>query len=374
MIRSRRRQRAPWRRAALAMTALAVVTGTMVAASTVPASAATGWVAQTPPNPAGTTFAALDAVSCSSATNCIAVGNQDPTDTESTALAEHWNGSTWALQTAVNPAGDTSVFLSGVSCPTATFCMAVGVNQPSVGSSTGVAESWNGSTWTLHAPVSPADAWLSAISCTSSANCEAVGTDSTGTLAEHWNGSTWTTQTSPTPDGLTAVSCLSASFCEATNDSEQAANWNGSTWSLQTTTSDYLLFAVSCATTTSCEATGYESGDSGGAVAEHWNGTTWTNQIAYGTAAVLWAVSCAASATTCVSAGTESNPNGDGRTIATGEYWNGSTWAQQAVALPSGVLSDNFQAISCPTTTFCIGVGDYESTAGDTRNFAGEWT
>ena len=72
--------------------------------------------------------------------------------------------------------------------------------------------------------------------------------------------------------------------------------------------------------------------------------------------------------------GTESNPNGDGRTIATGEYWNGSAWAQQAIALPSGALTDNFQAISCPTTTFCIGVGDYESTAGDTRNFAGEWT
>jgi hypothetical protein len=35
--------------------------------------------------------------------------------------------------------------------------------------------------------------------------------------------------------------------------------------------------------------------------------------------------------------------------------------------------SDNFQAISCPTTTFCIGVGDYESTVGDTWNFAGEW-
>ena len=356
------------------MTALAVATGGMVAATTVPASAATGWVAQTPPNPAGTTFASLDGVSCSSATNCIAVGSQDPTNTESTALAEHWNGSAWALQTAVNPAGDTAVDLSGVSCPTATFCMAVGFNQPSVGSSTAVAESWNGSTWTLRAPVSPAEAWPSAVSCTSSTNCEVVGTDSTGTLAEHWNGSTWTTQTSPTPDGLTAVSCLSASFCEATNDSDQAANWNGSTWSLQTTTSEYLLFSVSCATTTSCEATGYTDPDDPSAVAEHWNGSTWTNQIANGTAAILWGVSCPAAAATCVAGGTESNPNGDGETIATGGYWSGSAWAQQAVALPSGALNDNFQAISCPTTTFCIGVGDYESTAGNYWNFAGKWT
>jgi hypothetical protein len=128
MIRPSLRQPAR-RRAALTMTALVMATGAMIAATAVPASAA-GWVAQTTPNPAGTTFSELIAVSCSSTTNCVAVGDQQPDASESLALGEHWNGSTWSQQTAVLPSTALSDNFQGISCPTTTFCIAVGSLQP----------------------------------------------------------------------------------------------------------------------------------------------------------------------------------------------------------------------------------------------------
>src|SRR5262249_49702973 len=152
-------------------------------------------------NPATGALNMLTSVSCPSAANCVAVGSQQTSSGVSTALAEHWNGSTWALQTAVNPSGGTAVSINGVSCPSATYCVAVGVNQPTAQTSTSVAESWNGSTWPRRAPVSPAGAWLAGVSCPAPANGEAVGSDAAGPLAEHWNGSTWATQTVPAAVG-----------------------------------------------------------------------------------------------------------------------------------------------------------------------------
>jgi len=42
------------------------------------------------------------------------------------ALAEHWNGSTWAIQATPNPAGAAVSMLSGISCVSSTTCTAVG--------------------------------------------------------------------------------------------------------------------------------------------------------------------------------------------------------------------------------------------------------
>jgi hypothetical protein len=346
----------------------------VLAGSAMPASAATGWVVQTTANPAGGVLNELDAVSCASAANCMAVGNQQSSAGASTVLAEHWNGSTWALSAALNPSGDTGLFLTGVSCPSATYCVAVGVNQPSVSASTAVAESWNGSTWTLQSPVSPTKAWLSAVSCTATNNCEAVGSDSAGPLAEHWNGSTWAAQTVPAAaGGLNAVSCVSASFCKATNAGALAATWNGSTWTTQATQPG-TLFSISCATTTSCEVVGYLLvGQTASTVVEHWNGSTWAYQTVDG-ADTLWGVSCA-SATSCIAVGTQQNPNGSGRQLTAADIWNGSTWTHQSTPNPSGAGDADFQAVSCPTTADCTGVGDwFVSSPSLARTLGEQWT
>jgi hypothetical protein len=368
MIRSSHFRPARKRRAALAVAALAMMAGVVAA---VPASATTGWVVQTTANPAGSTLDELAAVSCTSASNCIAVGNEENSAGNLVALAERWNGSTWALQTAVNPSGGTGVSLDGVSCPSATYCIAVGENDTAT-TLTAVAESWNGSTWTLQSPVNPARAFLSGVSCTATNNCEAVGADSAGPLAEHWNGSTWAAQTVPAAAGrLGSVSCVSATFCEAVSIGA-AASWNGSTWTAKTLQPG-TIFSVSCVSASSCEAVGYLLVDQeANTLVEHWNGSTWADQTVSGSSdPALYGVSCA-SATSCTAAGVADNPNGTGYGVTAAEFWNGSTWTQQTTPNPSGAEDANFQAISCPTTAACTAVGDWYAASPSLTRTLGE--
>jgi len=41
-------------------------------------------------------------------------------------LAEHWNGSSWSVQSTPNPPGATGSNFAGVSCPTTIACLGVG--------------------------------------------------------------------------------------------------------------------------------------------------------------------------------------------------------------------------------------------------------
>jgi hypothetical protein len=193
-------------------------------------------------------------------------------------LAEHWNGSTWALQALSLPPG-ASGSLAGVSCRSAANCTAVGQYQSNTAGGV-LAEAWNGSTWTMQATPSPTgaiDSQLNAISCPSASSCTAAGlystTSSTFPLAETWNGSTWTIQATPSPAGATAgsylssLSCTSAGNCTAVGQYDKklgpvfplAEHWNGSTWAIQTTpvptgAASSQLNAVAC--NSGCTAVG----------------------------------------------------------------------------------------------------------------------
>ena len=108
------------------------------------------WTALTVPDPyASTDYAELNSVSCTSAASCIAVGDDiNAAGTTDATVAAQWNGSTWTILSTPSP--DTLSALYSVSCTSATFCSAVGVSSPSpTGKVTPVAETWNGSTWSL---------------------------------------------------------------------------------------------------------------------------------------------------------------------------------------------------------------------------------
>ena len=65
----------------------------------------------------------LYGVSCPSETFCAAVGRAD-TSTDTETLIEMWDGSSWSVVTSPSPANN---FLEGgVSCTSPTFCVAVG--------------------------------------------------------------------------------------------------------------------------------------------------------------------------------------------------------------------------------------------------------
>jgi len=65
-------------------------------------------------NPTGATLSQLAAVSCTSTTNCVAVGSYTTTTVPSAAAAgpfntlfEHWNGTTWSIVTTLTPPAPT---------------------------------------------------------------------------------------------------------------------------------------------------------------------------------------------------------------------------------------------------------------------------
>jgi hypothetical protein len=87
-----------------------------------------------------------------------------------------------------------------------------------------LAESWNGTRWTMMPSPSPHpgfDTGLGSVSCTSAASCTAVGASVDYlalTLIESWNGTRWSVAHSPNrgnADYLVGVSCPSANTCTA---------------------------------------------------------------------------------------------------------------------------------------------------------------
>ena len=138
--------------------ALAGVVAALVTVA-VPVSAApagpAAWKIQHVPDPA-VAQGRLTGVSCASARSCTAVGfygNLPGTGT----LAEHWDGTSWSLQATPDPAGAGVSVLEGVSCPAAGVCAAVGRYQNAAGKHvTLLAETWNGTAWSIRPEPSPA--------------------------------------------------------------------------------------------------------------------------------------------------------------------------------------------------------------------------
>ena len=192
------------------------------------------WDVQKTPNPTGSLYSVLNAVSCtSSGAACTAVGFYYNTANTTLSVAEHWNGKAWVIQKSMNPKGAFYSELYGVSCSSGTACTAVGyfvTSSPLVA----LAERWNGKTWALEStPTGVSNPELTRVSCSSASACTAVGfgDDSPSvTVAEQWNGKTnkWTLQSPPNPAGsagtvLSGVSCLSATECTAVGSSEPSS-------------------------------------------------------------------------------------------------------------------------------------------------------
>jgi hypothetical protein len=339
----------------------------------------------------------LESVSCSAAAACTAVGSYRNTSGINVTLAERWNGTAWQHQRTPNPPIDTNPIvrpdLSGVSCPAGDFCEAVGTyftgnGFPGIGVS--MAQAWNGHRWTMQRFPLPAGSFgteLAQVSCASASFCEAVGSyDVTGAtlpLAARWNGSSWRLQRTPLPPislaaftvAFTAVSCTSASFCEAWGGGNAAnpgptvaERWNGRSWWLQAVpASDPVPNAVSCASASFCEAVGTApSGD----VAEAWNGSTWARQNFPALAGAPTGVSCP-SARFCEAVA--ENFNSPGPTLAA--RWNGTAWAAQSVPSPAAAAGTMLSGVSCTPAASCEAAGEYQAstTANHQKALAENW-
>jgi len=240
----------------------------------------------------------MNAVSCTSATTCLAVGALASLHAPVFAT---WNGTTWHKGTmhAAPPQGQqVSVTIDGVSCTSANNCVAVGnyayplTAQPSPAyRDKTLAEQWNGHSWRLLPTVNVSHVnALAAVSCASADTCTAVGTNQGQfPLAERWNGSTWRVESMPTVSTvgyvqLSGVSCPAANFCVASGGYQTepiAETWNGTKWRLTQlpeppggSTHGAQLSGVSCVSSRACVAVGTDYGIPG-AFAERYAGGEW---------------------------------------------------------------------------------------------------
>ncbi len=350
----------------------------MVAAASA-GSAASGWVVVASPNQAGVN--SLGSVSCTSSTSCVAVGGSENEITGAVqTLIESWDGSTWSVVPSPNPGAGPYSMLSGVSCVSATSCMAVGSTSGD-GSQHALIEWWNGTVWSILPSPSTGtdDDVLSAVSCTSSVRCVAVGNDDVVTrnryqaLIETWNGSTWSATPSPEQGTetniLSGVSCASATSCVAVGTYQSKTtqkfqglidSWDGSTWSVTagpvvSAAHDNHLYGVSCSSATTCMAVGFTTAGYQ-LVSESWNGSAWSIVAApkKGTHRIDFAgVSCSAS-TSCVAVGYSQSAALVSRALL--ETWNGLSW--QVTASPNqNTAADALTGVTCVTASACVAVG-----------------
>jgi hypothetical protein len=342
------------------------------------------WSVQHTPNIPGSNLSTLSAVSCTSATFCIAVGPARNPVFSYVPLAERWDGTSWSIQTTPSVRGLTTV-LESVSCTSATACTATGHYFPS-GDSAPAAERWNGTAWSVQrvpaAPQIHTFAALLGVSCASASRCTAVGYN-VAALAAAWNGTAWSYQPIRTPPGnataqLSAVSCASATACMAVGNHPTAVQqfvpfaeeWNGTSWSLRKTPvsptalpfgAGTVLHGVSCTAPDACTAVGSYITRVGGlsTLAERWNGTSWSIQPTPdqpgGDGSSLLGVSCT-SAGACTAVGYYYNP-GSNTTSTLAEAWNGTSWAIQPTPRHATTVFQDLDAVSCTSPTACIAVG-----------------
>ncbi len=154
----------------------AVLAGLVVLGGAVPASAQTlTWsVLHSPNRRANGNY--LDAVSCVSATVCMATGHRLNSGGSPVTLAESWDGTRWSLVPSPSP-GIGYNQVNGVSCASKDACSVVGYYNPKTAGTRILVESWDGSRWSLVPTPNPGimDRTLNGVSCASKDACMAAG-------------------------------------------------------------------------------------------------------------------------------------------------------------------------------------------------------
>jgi hypothetical protein len=338
------------------------------------------------PGRAKAALADFGGVSCISATACTAVGSYHNSAGGTAALAEAWNGTTWSIQATPKIKAAATSVLSAVSCTSARACTAVGHYTTAGKVTVGLAEAWNGTTWSIQpTPAIPGAAatYLDGISCASARTCTAVGRSASAKLvnaviAESWNGTKWSLQATPKIPGasggfLAGISCPTATACTAVGQSSNHQGnvaalteaWNGTTWSIQATprtagSTVTDLAGVSCTSPAACTAVGSRNtrGANPTVLTETWNGNRWAIQAA--PARSTWAksflssISCT-SVTACTAVGGYLKDAAQNRALA--EIWNGTTWSIATMPSPRRLAGGFFASLSCPSATICTATG-----------------
>lgn len=383
------RPRAVSARGRAVLLAVAAVLALLLAAWPPTAHAASPtWTQQSAPGPAGSGF---QGISCTGPSSCTAVGSVTAATSSSGpdlhAFVDTESNGTWRRVTVPLPA-NTSELMS-VSCPSPTFCAAVGLH----GGATPRAftEIFRSGTWRIVTPAAIAGvsgAELFSVSCPSVASCVAVGwwmssSGRTGMLAEAYGPHGWTLDKTPAVSGsatLSGISCVPATvpyLCTAVGNRTTTnttvplvAHLNGTTWTTVhvptvASSSDVALSAVSCPQPTSCVAVGSAlSGSKFRGISEvedllHWRVVSGATITTAGGSNSFDGVSCPLGIDSCRAVGYV----GTAGTLTVAETWNGQRWRQQSSVTPAPDLAE-LLAVSCVTVqtdgVACTAGGEYQ--------------
>ena len=285
-------------------------------------------------------------------------------------------------------AAGAPAFVSGITCVGTNFCFAVGgifSGQPFIASS-------GGDQWSRSKVPSVAGGSLASVSCSSKANCFAVGKRGSlhdpATLILRWNGTAWKVSPSPSrgSSSLTGISCPTAKVCLAVGSSivdgrlqTLVVRWNGTAWKIVPSPSgpsEGELYGISCVSSTSCFAVGTTLsafGDGTDTLILRWNGATWSisaRQRAGGTRDLLESVSCVRGSSLCMAVG---GAHMDVQAMVLRDQWNGKAWRAGVVTRTTADFELN--GVSCLTATSCLAVGsrNFENPYAEQWN-GSKWT
>jgi hypothetical protein len=359
------------------------------AASTPLASTGPGWSIVTSSNTSATQTNYLNGVTCASANDCWAVGyynNGSGGSGFGQTLSEHWNGSSWMIVPSPNSSTTQTNYLNAVTCTSGMNCWAVGYYFTASGVAQTLAEHWDGTSWSIVPSNNSSPAqnnYFYDVTCTSAANCWAVGYFFNGTatqaLIERWDGTAWASAISPTnANRLFGVTCVSSAECWAVGDYFPSGHaqtliehWDGTSWAIVPSPNsnpeqDNTLYSVTCSSAADCWAVGsYDpGGDSSLSLIEYWNGRTlcptcpmWVivsspnNGPTY-----LNDVTCTSN-TNCWAVGYYFDNETTFRYYSLTEQWNGSSWAIVTSSNRPSPNNNYLYGVTCASASECWAVG-----------------
>ena len=302
----------------------------------------------------------LVAISCISV-NCVAVGSLSG----GTGLVETSSnsGSSFVLSSIPLNTGE----LNGVSCFSATNCVAVGSNQI-------IRSSNNGSTWTqISSPDSSAT--FESVTCITGDICLIVGMtpnpgtiDSAVILRSTNGGLSFEKASYPNfTNGLGAIACPTSTTCIAVGATVMVSNDAGASWFEKTVNGGIdALSSISCVNSSSCIALGpnlagissptlsamsIETGD---------GGSSFARSALPPSTASLWSLSCNGS--TCLAVGPPEAKGDPPNALRSSD--SGKTWS--SINVPTSLKT--LLASQCFSDSSCVAVGESSTNLASVAN------
>ncbi len=335
--------------------------------------------------PATYTGFTLDNVSCSGISVCAALGDATTAKTDA-VVGSRWSGSSWTNSVLSVSKSLTGLYPESLSCFSATSC--VGLASTSATSIAGAEVTLSGTAWSatsLSGPAGGQSPELLGGACLAANSCEFVGDaqvgGSTVPVMDFGNGSTWVasigSSTPGSPKGEFSGGACFASTCVAfgtapvgtaqqPTENGILGSTTGGGWTLVSTSPPAgatleLPITAACASATRCFVLlAVVAPSKIYMVADSFNGSTWTTQTLPAPSGAAGSedlsLSCP-SATSCFTVGGWTNKLSGNSVTPYKLSWNGSSWSQSTVAIPAAGANTAPEALSCPTTAFCVGVG-----------------